>query len=62
VWLPAWGFGAFDGGDLDLRDVCPRSRAQAVSIGSSWETLGISFATLGVYTPREAKVWCAPSR
>jgi hypothetical protein len=62
VWLPAWGFGAFGGGDLDLRDICPRSAATEVLVGSTWSTLGVSIVTLGVYTPREAKVRCAPSR
>lgn len=61
IWLPAWAFGTFGGGDLDLRDVCPRSAASEVSVGSSWGTLGISLATLGVYTPRVARVRCAPS-
>jgi hypothetical protein len=62
VWLPTWGFGAFGGQDLDLRDICPRSAPREVSLGASWATLGVSLATLGVYTPREAKVTCAPPR
>ncbi|RYZ08940.1 MAG: hypothetical protein EOO73_06515 [Myxococcales bacterium] len=62
LWLPAWGFGAFGGGDLDLRDACPHGTPREVSVGSSWATFGVSLATLGVYTPREAKVRCAPSR
>jgi hypothetical protein len=59
LWLPAYAFGAIGGGDLDLRDVCPHGAAEELSVGSTWSTLGISFATLGVYTPREAKVRCA---
>lgn len=60
VWLPSYGFGAFGGGDFDVRDVCPSGAIRELSVGSSWATLGISLATLGVYTPREAKVRCAP--
>jgi hypothetical protein len=59
VWLPAFGFGAFGGGDLDVRDVCPGSHATELSVGSTWATFGVSVATLGVYTPREARVKCA---
>lgn len=59
VWLPTYGFGAIGGGDLDVRDVCPSGSATELSVGSSWGTLGVSLITLGVYTPREAKVRCA---
>ena len=62
VWLPAYGFGAFGGGDLDVRDVCPEGAVDELSVGSSWATLGVSLATLGVYTPREAKVRCSRAR
>ena len=59
VWLPAYGFGAFDGGDLDVRDVCGESSGvEELSVGTSWATLGVSIATLGVYTPREALLKC----
>ena len=60
VWLPTYLFGAIGGGDLDLRDVCPSGAADQLSVGSSWGTLGVSVATLGVYTPREARVRCVP--
>jgi hypothetical protein len=62
VWLPTYLFGAIGGGDLDLRDVCPSGAADQLSVGSSWSTLGVSVVTLGVYTPREARVRCAPKR
>jgi hypothetical protein len=62
VWLPAYLFGSIGGGDLDVRDVCPSGRAEQLSVGASWRTLGVSLVTLGVYTPREAKVRCAPKR
>jgi hypothetical protein len=60
VWLRTYGFGAFGGGDLDVRDVCQSGVADQLSVGSTWATLGISVATLGVYTPREARVRCVP--
>lgn len=62
VWLPAYLFGSIGGGDLDVRDVCPSGTANQLTIGSSLGTLGVSVVTLGVYTPREAKVQCAPLR
>ena len=62
VWLPAYAFGAIGGGDLDVRDVCASGVADELSVGSSWATLGVSLATLGVYTPREARVRCASKR
>jgi hypothetical protein len=62
VWLPAYALGAIGGGDLDVRDYCPPGALREVSVGSSWATLGVSLATLGVYTPREARISCAPAR
>gem|GEM_PF-4495265 len=61
-WLPTYAFGAIGGGDLDVRDLCPSGAITELSVGSSWATLGVSLATLGVYTPREARVRCAPAR
>jgi len=62
VWLPAYALGAIGGGDLDVRDYCPAGATREVSVGSSWATLGVSVATLGVYTPREVRVRCAAAR
>lgn len=62
VWLPAYFFGAFGGGDLDVRDVCSSGHVSELSVGSSGKTLAVSFATLGIYTPREARLRCAPPR
>ena len=62
VWLPTYLFGAIGGGDLDVRDVCPSGTVDQLSVGSSWSTLGVSVVTLGVYTPREARVRCMPKR
>jgi len=57
VWLPTYAFGAIGGGDLECSRICAR-RARPPSYPSArpWATLGVSLATLGVYTPREAKV------
>ncbi|HEY3666406.1 MAG TPA: hypothetical protein VGL19_10415 [Polyangiaceae bacterium] len=62
VWLPAYAFGALGGGDLDVRDLCASGGVDELSVGSTWGTLGVSLVTLGVYTPREAKVRCAAAR
>ena len=62
VWLPTYAFGALGGGDLDMRDLCPSGAFKELSVGSTWATLGVSLVTLGVYTPREARVRCAPGR
>lgn len=62
VWLPAYVFGAFGGGDLDVRDLCASGVADQLSVGSTWGTLSVSVATLGIYTPREVKVRCVPKR
>jgi hypothetical protein len=62
VWLPTYAFGALGGGDLDVRDHCPQGAMRELSVGSSWATLGVSLATLGVYTPREVRVTCAAAR
>ena len=59
VWVPAYALGAFGGGDVDVRDLCASGAAEELSVGSTWATLGVSLATLGVYTPREARVRCS---
>ena len=62
VLLPAYALGAIGGGDLDVRDYCPAGSAGELSVGSSWRTLGLSLATLGVYTPRELRIRCGCAR
>jgi hypothetical protein len=62
VWLPAYVFGAFGGGDLDVRDLCASGVADELSVGSTWATLSVSLVSLGIYTPREVKVRCVPKR
>ncbi len=62
VWLPAYALGAIGGGDLDVRDYCPAGSRQELSVSASWATLGVSLATLGVYTPREVTIRCGCDR
>jgi hypothetical protein len=62
IWVPAYAFGALGGGELDVRDLCPSGTADELSVGSTWATLGVSLATLGIYTPREARVRCTAPR
>jgi len=62
VWLPAYALGAIGGGDLDVRDYCAPGATRELSVGSSWATLGISLATLGIYTPREVRIRCGCGR
>lgn len=62
MWLHTYAFGAIGGGDVDVRDVCASGEARELSVGSTWATLGVSVATLGIYTPREVRVSCAPLR
>lgn len=62
MWLPTYAFGAIGGGDVDVRDVCASGKARALSVGSTWSTLSVSVATLGIYTPREVRVSCVPLR
>jgi hypothetical protein len=61
-WLPAYAFGTIGGGELDVRDACESGQATEFSVGSSLGTLVVGVATLGIYTPREALVRCAPVR
>jgi len=62
VMLPAYALGAIGGGDVDIRDYCPAGSVGELSVGSSWRTLGLSLATLGVYTPRELRIRCGCER
>lgn len=58
IWLETYALGAIAPADLDLRDYCPNGAPHELSVGSTWETLGISLLTLGVYTPREVRIRC----
>ena len=58
--MPAYLFGSIGGGDVDVRDLCVSGRAESLAVSSSLGTIGVSVATLGVYTPRLVKVRCAP--
>jgi len=62
MWLPTYLYGAIGGGDVDVRDVCASGKARDLAVGQSVATLGIAVATLGIYTPREARVRCEPLR
>ncbi len=57
-WVPGYAFGLWGKADLDVRDDCPTTGAESVRIGTTWSTLLVSVATLGVYTPREVRVHC----
>lgn len=57
-WVPGYAFGLWGKADLDVRDDCPSTGAESVRIGTTWSTLLVSAATLGVYTPREVRVHC----
>ena len=47
---------------MDVRDYCAPGALRELSVGSSWGTLGVSLATLGVYTPREVRIRCSCAR
>ncbi|MEP7050292.1 MAG: hypothetical protein ABJB12_08070 [Pseudomonadota bacterium] len=57
-WVAGYVFGLWGKADLDVRDDCPTAGAESVRIGTTWSTLLVSAATLGVYTPREVRVLC----
>jgi hypothetical protein len=57
-WVAGYVFGIWGKSELDTRDDCPNLGAARVRIGPTWSTLLVSFATLGMYTPREVVVHC----
>lgn len=57
-WLSSYVLGIWGTADLDVRDDCPETGASEVQIGATWATLAVTVATLGIYTPREARVQC----
>jgi len=57
-WVPGYAFGLWGKADLHVRDDCPSAGAESVRVGTTWATLLVSVATLGVYTPREVRVRC----
>jgi hypothetical protein len=61
-WVPGYVFGLWGKAELDVRDDCPSSGAESVRIGTTWSTLLVSAATLGMYTPREVRVHCRARR
>jgi len=57
-WVPSYAFGIWGRSELDTRDDCPGTGAARVRVGTTWSTLLVSIATLGIYTPREVIVHC----
>lgn len=57
-WVPGYVLGIWGRGELDVRDDCPSTGPSSVRIGPSFGTLLATFATLGIYTPREVRVQC----
>ena len=59
-WVPGYVFGLWGKAELDVRDDCPATGAETLRMGTTWSTLLVSVATIGVYTPREVLVQCRP--
>lgn len=57
-WNHFWLLGTIGQADVDARDLCPEGVSRVESY-SDVLTLGLSLATLGVYTPRRLEVVCA---
>ncbi|HEX3777440.1 MAG TPA: hypothetical protein VHV51_23375 [Polyangiaceae bacterium] len=61
-WVPGYVFGIWGKSELDARDDCPSTGVARLRIGPTLPTLLVSFATLGMYTPREVVVHCRAPR
>ncbi len=61
-WVPAYVLGIWGKAELDVRDDCPTTGAAGVFIGPTWQTILVSVGTVGLYTPREVRVYCRAAR
>lgn len=52
--------GLFGDPRTDVRDLCPSGVAEHVAIRATWLTTFATVATLGLYSPLEQGVVCAP--
>ncbi|HWA71163.1 MAG TPA: hypothetical protein VG937_02455 [Polyangiaceae bacterium] len=52
-------FGAFGGGALDARDLCPSGSVESFEIRRSAGAYLASIASLGLYLPHQVRVRCA---
>jgi hypothetical protein len=60
VLLPSYLFGTLEQRSFDVRDLCD-GRMTEMQFTSTPETVALSVATLGIYTPRELRLRCEPS-
>lgn len=58
VWLDEYFFGLAGSGDVDTRFLCPAA-PESVGVRQNGLTLALTALTLGIYTPRIARVTCA---
>jgi hypothetical protein len=52
-------FGAFGGGALDARDLCPSGSVEAFEIRRNAGAYFASIASLGLYLPHQVRVRCS---
>ncbi len=57
-WLSGYVLGIWGKAELDVRDDCPKTGATSVRVGATWTTLVVTVVTLGIYAPREVRVYC----
>ena len=58
LWLDEYFFGLAGSGDVDTRFLCPAA-PESVGVHQNGLTLALTALTLGIYTPRVARVTCA---
>jgi hypothetical protein len=60
--LRSYVLGTLGDREIDLRDVCGDQPAQTLEVAPSASSLALGVLTLGLYTPRQVRITCAPLR
>jgi len=58
VWLDGYAFGLIGSGEVDTRFYC-ESEAAGVGVHQTAATWALTVLSLGLYTPRVARITCA---
>ncbi len=60
AWSNGFVYGAFGQRAFDVRDICASGKAREVEVEQSAGTVLLTLFSLGLYTPRQVRVRCAP--
>ena len=57
-----WLFGLMGPNNISLKNSCTNGSVVQIQHYYSFEDFLLAFTTLGIYTPKNTKIWCVPKK